>query len=101
MNGVKDWRYLQRSKVNHAIDIGVSLEDLVESCLFGDIELHEFGSLAGDELDAVDHLIGRVVEIVGNDNLVAGVQEGQGSEGANVAGSTGTSVSSYALKTMS
>lgn len=80
--------YLQRSKVNDAVDVGVSLEDLVEALLVGDIELDEFGLLASDELDTVQSLGGGVVQVVSNDDLVASIEQGKGGERANVAGTT-------------
>jgi hypothetical protein len=43
------------------------------------------GSLARDELDAVDDLFGGVVEVVDDDHFVVGLEQGQGCEGADVA----------------
>ena len=59
--------------MDNAVNVGMSLEDLVKGRFIGNIELHELGSLAGDELDPIYHLIGGVVEIVGDDDLVTGV----------------------------
>jgi hypothetical protein len=62
---------LQGGKMDHTIDIRVFGEDLVESSRVCDIELGKLGSLAGDQLDAVDDLRRGIVEIVGDDDLVA------------------------------
>lgn len=74
--------------MNDAVDVGVSLEDLVEALLVGDIELDEFGLLASDELDTVQGLGGGVVQVVGHDDLVASIEQGKGGERANVARTT-------------
>lgn len=75
--------------MNHAVDVGVLLKDPVEGGLVGDIELDELGTLAADQLDAVDDFFGGVIQVVGEDDLVASLEEGEGREGANIAGTTG------------
>lgn len=75
--------------MNDAVNLGVSRKDLVELLLVGDVGLVELGSLAANELNAVEGDLGRVVETVYNDNLVAILQECKRCEGANVAGATG------------
>lgn len=79
---------LERGKVDDAVDVRVGLEDLIEGGLVGDIELGELGLFAADQLNALQGLGGRVVEVVSHHDFVASVEEGQGGEGANVAGST-------------
>lgn len=74
--------------MDNAVDIGVRLEDLVEASLVGDINLVEGRALLGDQLDAVQNDLGRVVETVDDDDLVAVLEEGHGGEGADVAGAT-------------
>ena len=64
--------------MNYAVNLGVLLEDLVEASLIGDIQLVELGTLATDELDAVDSDLGGVVEAVDNNNIVAVLEEGEG-----------------------
>jgi hypothetical protein len=44
--------------VNDIVDVWVLLEDLVKRGLILDVELVEIGSLAADELDTVDDLLG-------------------------------------------
>lgn len=74
--------------MNHAVNVGVSLEDLVEVLLVGDIELDELGLLAANGLNAVQGLGGGVVQVVGNDDLVTCLKQGEGGERANVARTT-------------
>ena len=87
--------HLEGSKVNHAVNVGILLKDAVERSLVGDVKLDELGPLAADQLDAVDDLFGRVVQVVRDDDLVAGLEEGQGREGANVAGATARERSAF------
>lgn len=85
--------YLERSEVDNAVNVGVGLEDLVEALLVSDIELDELGLLAGDQLNAVQGLGGGVVQVVGHDNLVPSLKQGEGGERANVARATADMVS--------
>ena len=66
--------------MDNAVNIRVGNEDLVEVRLVGDIDLCEFRSLSTDQFDAVDGLIGRIVEVVSNDDLVSGLKQSKGSE---------------------
>lgn len=75
--------------MNNTVDIRVLLEHLIQLLLVGDIAGVELGSLAADELDAVEDFVRGVVEVVDDDDLVVCLEEGEGSEGANVAGATG------------
>jgi hypothetical protein len=79
---------LQSSKVDNAVNVGVGLKDLVESGWVGDIGLDELGPLAADQFNAVDDFGGRVVQVVGNDDLVASLEQGEGREGPDVARSS-------------
>lgn len=63
-------------------------EDLVESCLIGDVELIKSRPLSADELDAVHDLFRRIVKIVDNDDLVIGLKKCKGREGTNVTRTT-------------
>lgn len=74
--------------MNHAVDLGVLLEDLVEGGLVGDVDLVEVGSLAAEEFDAVNRDLGGVVEAVDDDHIVSVLEKGQGGEGADVARAT-------------
>lgn len=79
---------LQCGKVDDAVDGGVLGKHLVQGLLVGDVNLVEVGSAAGQQLDAVEGDLGGVVEAVDNDDIVAGVQQGQSRKGADVARST-------------
>lgn len=78
-------KYLERSKMDHAVDIWMCLEDMVESLFIRDIDLEEFGLLSADELYAIGNFLGRVLQIVCNDHLVVCFEQGKGSKGSNVA----------------
>lgn len=80
--------HLQRSEVDNAVNVGVGLEHLVKGILLSDIELDELGLLARDQLNTLESLGRRVVQVVSNDNLVTGLEEGKGGERANVARAT-------------
>lgn len=71
--------------MNNTVNVGVGLENLVESRLVGDIDLSELSLLAGDQLNATKSLGGGVVEVVRDDDLVTSLEESKGGERANVA----------------
>lgn len=75
--------------MNDIIDIRVGGKDLIQLFLVGDVALDVLGPLAADELDAVDAFLAAVVEVVDNNDLVVGFEEGESGEGADVAGATG------------
>ena len=56
--------------MDHAINIWMRLEHLIKVLLLSDIDIVIFGSLAADEFDAIDDLLGRIVQIVCNHDLV-------------------------------
>jgi hypothetical protein len=74
--------------VDDIVNVRVLGEDLVQRGLVGDVALVEGGPLAADELDAIDHLGRRVVQVVDDDDLVVGLQKGERREGADVARAT-------------
>lgn len=89
-----DWKaHLESGKVDDIVDVGVLGEDLVQGGLVGDVDLVEERTLARDQLDAVDDLLGRVVQVVDDDDLVVGLKQSKGGERANVAGATVNRVS--------
>lgn len=79
--------------MDDAVDGGVLGKHLVQSLLVGDVNLVEVGTAAGQQLDAVEGDLGGVVEAVDNDDIVAGVQQSQSCEGADVARSTANHLS--------
>lgn len=74
--------------MNDAVNVGVGGKHLVEGSRVGDISLDELGPLAADQFNAVDDFGGRVVQVVGNDDLVASLEEGEGCERADIARSS-------------
>ncbi len=79
---------LQGSEVDDIIDIRMLFEHLVERSFILDIELVELWPLAADELNTVDDLLGGVVKVIDDDDLVARLEKGKRCERANVAGTT-------------
>jgi hypothetical protein len=61
--------------MNHIVNIRVRIEHLLERLLIGDIELKELRPLPTDQLDAIDNLLGRVLQIVSDDDFVASFQQ--------------------------
>lgn len=74
--------------MNHIVNIRVRIEHLLERLLIGDIELKELRPLPTDQLDAIDNLLGRVLQVVSDDDFVAGFQQRERRERANVPGTT-------------
>ena len=75
--------------MNDIVDIRVLLEHLIQGLLIGDIERVVLGLLAADQLNAVQDLVGGVVEVVDDDDLVVCLEESERGERADVAGATG------------
>jgi hypothetical protein len=61
--------------MNHIVNIRVRIEHLLERLLIGDIELKELRPLPTDQLDAIDNLLGRVLQVVSDDDFVASFQQ--------------------------
>ena len=80
--------YLQSSKVNNAVHIGVRSEDFVKGRFIRDIDVVVGRASTSQQFDAADDRFGRVVLIVNDDNLVASLNEGHCGEGANIPRST-------------
>ena len=74
--------------MDNIVNIRVLLEHLIQLLLIGDVQRVVLGPLAADELDTVHDFWGGVVEVVDDDDLVVGFEEGKGCERANVAGTT-------------
>lgn len=66
--------------MDNTIDLGVLFEDLVEGGLVRDVYLVELWPFAGDELNAVEGNLGRVVEVIDNHHLVAVLKKGKRGE---------------------
>lgn len=74
--------------MDHAVNIGVFLEDLVETSFLGDVDVVELGPLTAKKLDAVDGLLRSIVKIVGDYNFVVCLKKGEGGERTNVTATT-------------
>lgn len=81
---------LQSSKVNHGVNLGVFLENLIQAFLVGDIDIIELGLRPADELDTVEDLLTRVIQVVHDDNIVPSVYKLQRGEGTDISSSSGT-----------
>ena len=57
--------------MDHAVNIRMSVEDLVKILFFPNVHFHKLGTFAGNELNPVDDLFARIVEVVAYHNLVA------------------------------
>ena len=63
--------HLQSSEMNHIINVGVRVEDLIELLLIPDVELDELRSFPAYQFYAIQNFGRRIVEVVGNDDFVA------------------------------
>lgn len=81
--------HLQSSKVNHGVNLGMLLENLIQALLIGDIDVIELGFLSADKLDTVENLLRRIVQVVYDDNIVASSQKLQRGEGTDISSSSG------------
>lgn len=61
--------------MNDTIYVRILLENFVKSAVIGNIDIVETRPLAADQLDTIDGLLGRIVKIVSNDDLVASFQQ--------------------------
>lgn len=74
--------------MDHAVDIRIRGEDLVKRGFIGDVNVVVGRSSAGQQFNAANDFLGRIVLIVNDDNLVASFDEGYGGEGTNIPRST-------------
>lgn len=61
--------------MNNRVDIRVVFEYFVEGFLVGYVRLVEYWAFTADELDTVERLLRRVVEVVNNNNFVTSNQK--------------------------
>lgn len=71
------------------VNLWVLFENLLQLGLVGNVDVVDFWLLAANELDTVCDLFERVVVVVYDDDIVAGLEKGEGSERTNVSGTTG------------
>ena len=74
--------------MDDAVELGMFDKDLLECFLVGDIDLVEGWSLPAEEFDAIKGDFGGIVQAVNNHHFISMLEEGKGSERANVAGSS-------------
>lgn len=74
--------------MDDAVNIRMVVENLVKGAIVGDIELVKLRPLATNQLDSIDGLFGRIVQVVGNDDFIVSFQQGQGGERSNVSGAS-------------
>lgn len=70
------------------LNVGELGKDRVNGSLVGKIDATELGTASTDEFDPVQALLRAIGAIVDNHDLVAGLEEGEGGEGADVAEAT-------------
>jgi len=66
--------------VDDRVDLWVFREDVVQGLLVRNVHVVELRALSGDELDAVDDFLLRVVEVVDDDDIVVGLEQGKDCE---------------------
>jgi hypothetical protein len=66
--------------MNDIVNVWILGENGIERLLVGDVGIVQLGANAGQQLNPIENFLGRVVHVVDNDYLVAGVQQGQASE---------------------
>lgn len=74
--------------MDNTVDIGMRLEDLLERRLIRDIDLVEDGPLAAQQLDAVQADLGRIVQTVDDNHIVAVLEKCERRERSDVACAT-------------
>lgn len=74
--------------MDDTVNGGVLRKDLIDGLLVGDVNSVEFRTTAAKDLDAVKGDLGRVVEAVDDDHIVAVLEQSEGGEGADVARAT-------------
>ena len=77
------------------VNIRVGSKDLVKGSFVGDVHAVEGGTLASDQLDAVDAFFRGIVKVVDDDNLVASLKQGKDCERSNVAAATTSGLVSF------
>lgn len=71
--------------MNDTVNIRMFREDIVKRLFVLDVEIDKVGSLAADELYAIDDFSRGIVEVVCDDDFVASFEEREGGKGADVA----------------
>ena len=74
--------------MDDTVNIGMLVEDLVKRRLVRDVDLVKCRSNTGQQLDAVYDLVCRILQIIDDYDLVAGILKRKDCERTNVAGTT-------------
>ena len=77
--------YLQRCKMNDTVDVRMGIEDAVKGSFITHIDVVKMRSLSAYPFNAIEGFFGRIVEVVDDNDLVVGFEQGKSSEGTNVA----------------
>lgn len=77
--------YLESCKVNDIVNVRMFSKDFVQLRLVCYVDAIVRRPSAGQQLNSIDDLIRRVVQVVDNDNLITGFNERKCCEGANIA----------------
>lgn len=75
---------LEGSKVDYTVQIGMGLKDFVKRLLVGDIDLSKLRPLPTDQFNAIQGLDRGIIQVISDDNLVTGFEQGQGRKRPNV-----------------
>lgn len=93
---------LEGSKVDYTVQIGMGLKDFVKCLLVGNIDLSKLRPLPTDQFNAIQGLDGGIIQVISDDNLVTGFEQGQGRKRPNVSrsafGGDGTNASVKTLQ---
>lgn len=72
----------------HAINIRMLLKNSVQGAINRNIDIIKRGFLPAEELNSIENFLGRVVQVVSDDDFVASFQKSQSGERADVARSS-------------
>lgn len=78
----------QCREMNDAVDVWMLGEDVIQSFLVGNVDVVVFRLLSTDQFYAVENFARGVVKVVNNDDFVVCFKKSEGSERANIAGTT-------------
>lgn len=66
--------------MDDVVDVRMLIEYFVQGCFICDVELVESRTLSADEFYAVDDLLGRIVQVVYNNDLIVGLKQSESGE---------------------
>jgi hypothetical protein len=80
--------HLESSKMNDIVNVCIFCKDLVQSGFVCNVGAVQSRTGAGQQLNPVDYLVVRVVQVVDDDDLVSRLDESESGERANIAHTT-------------